>query len=365
MPKVYSIKNNGGNIQQNRSFSIDLSPRFVFFVLAILSLIFFGKEVVTTLLFVFFGFVIMAAIKPIVKWLKGKKVSRGVAISISYTVFILLFISLVISITLPFLNQLAELVAAIPSWLEQTLIQMKDITIWGYTIKADAVTKYVMDTVKSIPLQSNVKDIANFLSGIFKWVGFFITSMVFSIYLVSEHEKLEEYLLIRIVSKEERTRVAKLIKDTEEKIGKWILGQTAVCSITAFFTGVVLTVLGIPFALPLALFAGFMDFIPNLGPTLAGIMLSLVALLTVGLPKALILLVAFMLYQLIENTVLIPKIMGDVVGLKPIVILLGAIVFLIFFGVVGAFLAIPLMLILSILYDFYIDLQKIKAKSMV
>jgi predicted PurR-regulated permease PerM len=57
--------------------------------------------------------------------------------------------------------------------------------------------------------------------------------------------------------------------------------------------------------------------------------------------------------------------MGNAVGLKSIVILLGVIIFLTFFGLVGAFLAIPLMVILKITYEFYIDLQKLEAKGIV
>jgi predicted PurR-regulated permease PerM len=57
--------------------------------------------------------------------------------------------------------------------------------------------------------------------------------------------------------------------------------------------------------------------------------------------------------------------MGNAVGLKPIVVLLGVIVFLTFFGVFGSFVAVPLMVVAQILYEFYIDLQKLEAKGIV
>jgi predicted PurR-regulated permease PerM len=113
------------------------------------------------------------------------------------------------------------------------------------------------------------------------------------------------------------------------------------------------------------MFSGLMNLIPNLGSTLAGFVMSLVALISVGPIKALIILIAFIIYQPIENGVIIPKVMGNAVGLKPIVVLLGVIVFLTFFGVFGSFVAVPLMVVAQILYEFYIDLQKLEAKGIV
>jgi len=108
-----------------------------------------------------------------------------------------------------------------------------------------------------------------------------------------------------------------------------------------------------------------MGLIPNLGSTLAGFTMSLVTLIAVGPVNALIMLIAYVLYQMVENSLIVPKVMANAVGLKPIVVLLGVIVFLIFFGLIGGFMAVPLMVIAQIVYEFYIDLQKLEAKGIV
>jgi predicted PurR-regulated permease PerM len=74
---------------------------------------------------------------------------------------------------------------------------------------------------------------------------------------------------------------------------------------------------------------------------------------------------SFLVYQQIENSFIVPKVMGNAVGLKPIFVLLGVIVFITFFGLIGGFVAVPLMVIAKILYEFYIDLQKLEAKGIV
>jgi predicted PurR-regulated permease PerM len=80
---------------------------------------------------------------------------------------------------------------------------------------------------------------------------------------------------------------------------------------------------------------------------------------------ALIVVGSFVIFQLIENSFIIPKVMGNAVGLKPIFVLLGVMIFITFFGLIGGFIAVPFMVIAKILYEFYIDLQKLEAKGIV
>jgi predicted PurR-regulated permease PerM len=103
--------------------------------------------------------------------------------------------------------------------------------------------------------------------------------------------------------------------------------------------------------------------IPSLGATIASIPPLLTALIVKGPMTALILLLIFLVYQQVENNLIIPKIMGNAVEVKPTLILLAAITFLILFGVWGAVLSVPAMVILKMCYEFYIDLQKIDAKG--
>lgn len=345
--------------------TIDFSFKLMFFVLLILSFIFFARQLITVVLFLFFGFVIMSTIRPVVSWLRKKGLGKGISIALAYILFFLIIAAVLVLIFVPFINQLAGLVGILPNWITESLSTLEDFSILGYSVKIDTLIEYVNEFVKDISSVANVKNVANFISEFFGWGAFILTSIIFSMYLVSEHDSFADILLIKIVSDEKRERVRKLVTDVEKKLGGWVLGQAVVSTTTATYTGIILTILGVPFALPLAIFTGFMDVIPNLGATLAGIAMAVVALISVGPINALILLTAFILYQPIENTVVTPKVMGNAVGLKPIIVLLGVIVFLTFFGLVGAFMAVPLMVISKIVYEFYIDLQKLEAKGIV
>lgn len=351
--------------EKGQTVTIELSTKLMLFILLFLAFIYFGKQLLTVILFLFFGFVIMSTMKPVVKWLKKRGLSKGFSIGIAYFLLVLIILSFLFLVSAPFVSQLAELVNVLPAWVDESLLFLEDFSVAGYSLDTGSISKYATDLIKDFSTAANVKNIATFISDFFGIGAFIVTSLVFSIYLVSEHDTFAEILLIKIVSNEKRERVGKLVVDVENKLGSWVLGQGVVSFTTSVFSFIVLTLLGIPFALPLAMFSGLMNLIPNLGSTLAGFLMTLVALITVGPIKALVILVAFILYQLLENSVIAPKVMGNAVGLKPVVVLLGVIVFLIFFGVLGSVVAVPLMVIGQILYEFYIDLQKLEAKGIV
>jgi predicted PurR-regulated permease PerM len=385
MPRIFSFKDNrktsdtspsreridtskgentsGTNYKQKNkeNLTIDLSTRTMFFILAILGFIFFSAELISVIVFVFFGFVLMASMRPIVNWLKKKGFSKGLAITLPYVFLFVGILGVIVLISVPLVNQMTELAKTLPEWVERALVSLEDFSIGGYSVDVDSISTYITEFIKGFPTADNVKNVATFLSDFFGFGAFLITSVIFSIYLVSEHDTLADIAFIRIVSTEKRDRVKQLVSDVEGKLGSWVLGQGVVSTSVMLFTWVLLSILEVPFALPLAIFTGFINVIPNLGSTISGTLMALITLITVNPVSALIVGGAFVIYQLVENSLIVPKVMGNAVGLKQIFVMLGVIVFLTFFGLIGGFVAVPLMVIAKILYEFYIDLQKLEA----
>jgi len=389
MPRIFSFKDNrkssnnssergrldsskeassfGTNYKQKKkeSLTIDLSTRTMLFILAILGFIFFAKELISVIVFVFFGFVLMASIRPIVNWLKKKGLSKGLAITLPYVLLFVGILGVIILISVPLVNQMTELARTLPEWVEGALASLENFSIGRYSVNVESISPYITEFIKGFPTADNVKNVATFLSDFFGFGAFLVTSIIFSVYLVSEHDTLADIAFIRIVSTEKRDRVKQLVSDVEGKLGSWVLGQGVVSTSVMLFTWVLLSILRVPFALPLAIFTGFINVIPNLGSTISGIFMAIVTLIAVNPVSALIVGGSFVIYQLIENSLIVPKVMGNAVGLKPIFVMLGVIVFLTFFGLIGGFVAVPLMVIAKILYEFYIDLQKLEAKGIV
>lgn len=114
-------------------------------------------------------------------------------------------------------------------------------------------------------------------------------------------------------------------------------------------TFIALSILGLPFALPLAVLAGLLEAIPTLGPTLAAVPAVIVAL-TVSPSLAVLVIITYIVIQTLENNVLVPKIMQRAVGLNPVIVILGVMVGANLMGVVGALLSIPFLSFILVLY---------------
>ncbi len=344
---------------------VEFSWKIVLFFLLLLAVIFWGKQLSTVVIFVFLGFVFMTAAKPVVDWFISKKISKGWAAFITYLLGILVFLGLFSIVIIPFVSQLSEFVAVLPTWISQEIANFKGISFGGFSLDANAVSTYVTDFFKNLPTADGFKNITGALSSFFSTTTLVITSLIFSVYMVLEYDSLLELGLIRIAADEKRNRVKKLFVDVQKKLGRWLLGQLTVSTIAGIVGGILLTIVGVPFALPLAVFIALFDAVPNIGATIAIIPSVIVALLTVGPVGAIIVFLGLIIYQQIENSFIVPKIMGNAVGIKPVMVMLGVVSALLLFGIFGALVAVPVMVLAKIAYEFYIDLQKLKAKGIV
>jgi len=344
---------------------VEFSWKIVLFFLLLLAVIFWGKQLSTVAIFVFLGFVFMTAAKPVVDWFVSKKISKGWAAFITYLLGILVFLGLFSIVVIPFVSQLSEFVAVLPTWISQEIANFKGISFGGFSLDANAISTYVTDFFKNLPTADGFKNITDALSSFFSTTTLVITSLIFSVYMVLEYDSLLELGLIRISADEKRNRVKKLFVDVQKKLGRWLLGQLTVSTIAGIVGGILLTIVGVPFALPLAVFIALLDAVPNIGATIAIIPSVVVALLTVGPVGAIIVFLGLIIYQQIENSFIVPKIMGNAVGIKPVMVMLGVVSALLLFGIFGALVAVPVMVLAKIAYEFYIDLQKLKAKGIV
>lgn len=368
MAKIYSIENVDPRDEMSvRRVVIDLSPTLLIGIAFILGIYFFGKQLISISLLLMLSFVFMSIVRKSALWLMRKGISKGWSVFISYLILILSISAIIAIIIIPFINQIGDLSKTLPLWIEKFFEYIKNLSIGGRQlhISTDSLENSIMEIFKKAPSVDNVKSITSFLGGFLGGFATFTTSLILSMYLVLEHDSFLEFLLIRFRSKEKRERIKKLVIDVEDKLGNWVVGQGAVCLISMLFSGLMLTILRVPFAIPLAVFVGLMGIIPTFGATLSSLLMALVALVTVGLLKALFIIAIYSLYQQIENNLIIPRVMGGVVGLKPVFIMLGVVILIMLFGPLGGLIAVPVMVVGKILYEFYIDLQKIEAKGIV
>jgi putative heme transporter len=132
-------------------------------------------------------------------------------------------------------------------------------------------------------------------------------------------------------------------------ISRWAIGVVVIAAIAGTTQGLTAWLLGSSYALALGVIAGLLDMIPNLGATLAGVILVPVLWAEEGITAAIIMLVVLLVYQQVENNVLTPKIQGVAVNLSGFFIIVAVTLFGALLGVLGALTAVPLAATIQIL----------------
>jgi len=341
---------------QQPVFTIEFSWKFLALVFFVMALVLWGEQLLGIAVFLFLSFVIMSAALPVINWFKKEGISKGWAIAVTYFLGFVLLLAVIALIVIPLINQINGLGKNIPE-------NLKELDVSGFVINEEAINEALTQWFERFTSADSFKNITSAIGGAAEWASIVLASFVFSVYLILDHDKVLDFVLIRIHSDEKRSRVKKLVLDLEYKLGKWLIGQATVSAIAGTTLGLVLALFRIPFALPMGVLVALLSAIPSLGATIASIPPLLTALILKGPMTALIILLIFLVYQQVENNLIIPKVMGNAVEVKPTLILLAAITFLILFGVWGAVLSVPAMVILKMCYEFYIDLQKIDAKG--
>jgi predicted PurR-regulated permease PerM len=159
--------------------------------------------------------------------------------------------------------------------------------------------------------------------------------------------------LLRLIPVDQREGISDLIEAMEAKVGNYIAGQGFLCLAIGVLALVAYLVIGLPNALLLALVAGVLEAVPMIGPLLGAIPAVLIAL-SISPTKAIWVILATLVIQQLENSILVPRVMRKAVGVNPFVSLLAIFAFSSLFGIAGTLMAIPLAAIFQLLLDRFV-----------
>lgn len=299
--------------------------------LACLVLLYQLKEI---LLIVFIAYIIVAALIPIVEYLKKKGIPRTLAVLITFFATLLLFI-LLIAPLVPFLaSQIQQLTKSFPQYLHQAA--------GAIGMQLDA--KELGQVFTPQQLGQNAFALAGGVFG-----GFFalVTTIAISFYLLLSYDKAKSGAANFFTTKS-REKAINIIEQINDKLGAWLQGQFLLSLSIALLTWATLTALGMPFALPLAVLAGLFEIVPTIGPIISAVPAVIVAL-TISPNMAFVIMAAYIAIQMIENHLLVPRIMQRAVGLNPVVVIIGVIVGGRLLGIPGALLSVPFISLIVLL----------------
>lgn len=322
-----------------KKIHISISTSTIFKVVGILGLLYLMYLVREVIGMVLATIILTSAIGPAVKKLEDIKIPRSLAIILIYLSILSIIGAAVYLIIPPIVNESKELGVNLPRYINKAsniIFNLQNYTEqnnWPINLQA-TINNTVIGLQNST--QNLIKTISNFFGGLF---SLFVV-LVMTFYLTMEQESLKKSLANFLPTKK-RQRLLKIINGVQQKIGWWFNGQLALCFIIFLMTYMSLSVFGLKYALVLAIIAGLAEIIPYLGPTIAAIPAIFVALVHSPI-LALFILLVYIIIQLVENNILVPKIMQRAVGLDPIVTIIALMVGFKIAGVLGAIVAVPI-----------------------
>lgn len=178
------------------------------------------------------------------------------------------------------------------------------------------------------------------ITGLFGVFGNFVVVMMLGMFMALNPEPYRAGIL-SLLPKDRRDRVGDVLVETGETLRWWVASMCISAAVIALIYWIGLTAIGVPYALALALFAGLMAFIPNLGPLIASIPIVLVALSDSPTTAALAVLL-YVFVQGIESYLVTPYVLKKMVSLYPAFTLSVQLIFTALFGLLGLMVASPM-----------------------
>lgn len=318
--------------------SIEISHRTIIFTVTVVGLIWLLIQISSIILGLFVALLLTTALNPIVDKISSFRLPRLLAILIAYILLFGVVAAALFGLIPPLVDETNKLIDRLPELLDQAGSWLIGIGVTGVDggLIADQISK----------LGAISGNILKIVTGIFSNLIAVITVLVVTFYMLLERRNLDKYLVVLFGTNAE-SRAKNFVDTLEARLGGWVRGEALLMVTIGILTYIGLTILQIPFALPLAILAGVLEIIPNIGPVISSIP-ALIVGFTLSPIMGLAVAALYFLVQQLENSIIAPKIMQKVAGVNPLVTIIALAVGFKLAGALGAILAVPVVIVLQV-----------------
>jgi len=297
-----------------------------------------AEAVLNILILVVIAAVLAIGLDPAVRRLQRMDMRRGYAVTlifVAFVVFVVLFAWLVVP---PLVRQVTGLADDIPSYAQR--LEARDDAIGRYFREHD-VAQGVKDFIADLPskISSSFSTILGVAGKVTSALFNLITVAILAIYFMLSLPSMRTTSSV-FFPEDRRERAEHVMDQAVAKIGGYVSGNLLTSLICGALALIALVVFGVPFAIPLGLWAGIADLIPAVGSYIGAVPAVGVAFFQSPL-TGFVVLAYFLLYQQFENYYLVPKIMQNAVNLSPAAVIISTLIGGSLFGFAGALLALP------------------------
>lgn len=310
-------------------------------LIAIVISIYILWQIREILLLIFAAVVLATALNKLARRFQRSGMKRGFAVTLAVGIFLAVVVGFFWLIVPPFIAQFQTITLRVPQGLER-------LNIWLNQLETRIPTQLVPYVPDLNNLSQQAQPLINrvvgssfaFVSGSLEVLLKILLVLVLTGMFLASPDAYHQ-LFVRLFPSFYRRRVNGILHECEDALGKWMGGAAIAVFVVGLMSMTGLSILRVPAALALGVLAGFMNLIPNLGPTISVIPAMAIALLDSPF-KALLVLLLYFFIQQIESNFITPVLMAHQVSLLPAVTLIAQLFFVTFFGFLGLFLALPL-----------------------
>jgi predicted PurR-regulated permease PerM len=306
----------------------------------------------------FIAIVIGTVIRPAVAWLHQRGLAQIAGVILIYLLILILLIGFLFLLFPLIIHQGTTIAAAAPNYYQslrewmvsfpnQLLVRLSEFLP---ATLPNLQPRIVQQTGQEVLVSAG--QAMGYILMVAKVFFIAIVILVLAFYWTLDGPRTIQSLLL-LVQQDQRESISELVAAMETKVGAYIAGQGILCLVIGIMALLAYLLIGLPNALVLALLAGVLEAVPMIGPLLGAIPAALVAL-SIGPDKLVWVIVATIVIQQLENSLLVPRIMSKAVGVNPFVTLLALFAFSSFWGIAGALMAIPMAAIIQLVLNRYI-----------
>lgn len=352
---VYKALDNFGNIMEAfKTFSNILTP-------------FFAGIFIAYLLYMPCNKIETAYQKSKNKWIRKK--ARVLGIVTVYLIVLLLIVILVnviipiviesivdlinniqyyFEITLKHYNELPEESILKGEFVQETIQNIQNIDIKQY-FKLDKMLAYVMSAVSAVTSIFNV-----------------FVAVIVSIYILAERTQILAFLkklAKAFLQKGTYQNLGKYFNNSNEIFFKFIASQFIDAIVVGILVTIAMSIMGIKFAPLLGFLIGIFNMIPYIGAIIAIAIAAIITLITGGLSQAIWMLIVVIILQQIDANIINPKIIGQSLKISPLLVLFAITVGGAYFGILGMFLAVPVIAVIKIVVEDCVELKLLEKEK--
>jgi predicted PurR-regulated permease PerM len=293
-----------------------------------------------------------------------RRMRRGFAIAIVYLVMLMIPVGIGALIVPPIVNGAEDLATNAPAYAKDvTKFVNENERLQELNDDYDITAKLQEEAAK---LPEKLGDAASVLSdvglGIVNSIFAVVTILILTAFMLGGGRRWIQAWL-RFVPEDRAERIERVVDRSARAVGNYVAGALAQALLAAVTSFIVLKILGIPFAAPLALIVFFFDLIPMVGATIGAIIIGIVTLFGDFPADTIIWAVWSIVYQQVENNLVQPQIQKRAVDINPFLVIVSVLFGGTLLGIIGALMAVPVAATIQIALREWADLQGIRARD--